>query len=104
MLIVREAWLGVTPLVRFGDTSLWKQGLTFKMVWIALQCGAILLLSVALPLAYKVLPASLARLAPQAEVLTVAYMLAGSVLAWSCVTTAKAWLRLRRSRDVGVSR
>ncbi|MHB1926557.1 MAG: hypothetical protein ACYCRD_04745 [Leptospirillum sp.] len=74
------------------------------MTWIALQCGAIVFLSVVLPLAYRVMPASLARMAPQAEVLTVAYMLAGGVLVWSCVTTAKAWLRLRRSRDTGVSR
>ena len=80
----------------FSERPPWKRGLAFKMVWIALQCGAILLLSVALPLAYRVMPAPLARLAPQAEVLMVAYILAGGVLLWSCVTTAKAWLRLRR--------
>lgn len=87
----------MVTLVRFGNKPLWKPGLTFKITWIALQCGAILLLSVAMPIAYKVLPASLVRQAPEAEVMAVAYGAMVVVLAWSCVSAATTWLRLRRS-------
>ena len=94
---VRLGLLEVMALIRFGNKPLWKPGLAFKLTWIALQCGAILLLSVALPIAYKVLPASLVRQAPEAEVMAVAYGLMVIVLAWSCVSAATTWLRFRRS-------
>ena len=76
---------------------MWKPGLAFKTTWIALQCGAILLFSVAVPIAYKILPTSLARQAPEAQVMAVAYGLMAVVLVWSCVSATKTWLRFRRS-------
>lgn len=94
---VRLGLLEVMALIRFGNKPLWKPGLVVKITWIALQCGAILLFSVAMPMAYKVLPASLARQPPEAQVMAVAYGLMAVVLVWSCVSATKIWLRFRQS-------